>query len=40
MSVTGKEDLAKKVRRAMRDLQNDVRKIISFFQKPSLKYTA
>src|SRR6202023_2994249 len=34
-----KEDFAKKVRRSMRDLQNDARKIISFFQKPSLTNT-
>ena len=40
MAVTGKEEFAKKVRRSMRDLQNDARKIISFFQKPSLKYAA
>jgi transposase len=40
MAVTGKEDFTKKVRRSMRDLQNDARKIISFFQKPSLKYAA
>src|SRR3984893_10789352 len=38
MAVTSKEDFARKVRRSMRDLQNDARKIISFFQKPSLKY--
>ena len=36
----GKEDFSKKVRRSMRELQNDARKIISFFQKPSLKYAA
>ena len=40
MAVTGKEDFSKKVRRSMRELQNDARKIISFFQKPSLKYAA
>jgi len=40
MAVTSKDDFAKKVRRSMRDLQNDARKIISFFQKPSLKYAA
>ena len=40
MAVTGKEDFTKRVRRSMRDLQNDPRKIISFFQKPSLKYAA
>lgn len=40
MAVTGKEDFSKKVRRSMRELQNDARKIMSFFQKPSLKYAA
>src|ERR1700724_2803068 len=40
MAVTSKEDFARKVRRSMRDLQNDARKIISFFQKTSLKYAA
>jgi transposase len=40
MVVTSKEDFAKKVRRSMRELQNAPRKIISFFQKPSLKYAA
>ena len=40
MAVTSKEDFAKKVRHAMRALQNDARKIIAFFQKPSLKYAA
>ena len=40
MAVTGREDFAKKVRRSMRNLQNDARKIISFLQKPSLKYAA
>src|SRR6202035_1493543 len=38
MAMTSKVDFTKKVRRSMRDLQNDARKIISFFQKPSLKY--
>jgi transposase len=38
MTATGKEDFSQKVRRSMRELQNDTRKIISFFQKPSLKY--
>jgi mRNA-degrading endonuclease RelE of RelBE toxin-antitoxin system len=38
--MTSKVDFTKKVRRSMRDLQNDARKIISFFQKPSLKYAA
>jgi len=40
MAVTCKEDFSKNVRRSMRELRNDARKIISFFQKPSLKYTA
>ena len=40
MAMTSKVDFTKKVRRSMRDLQNDARKIISFFQKPSLKYAA
>jgi len=40
MAVTSKDDFANKVRRSMRGLQNDTRKIISFFQKPSLKYAA
>jgi len=40
MAVTSQEDFMKKVRCSMRDLQNDARKIISFFQKPSLKYAA
>lgn len=40
MAVTSTGDFAGRVRRAMRDLQNDTRKIRSFFQKPSLKYAA
>jgi hypothetical protein len=40
MAATSMQDFAKKVRRAMRVLQTDARKIISFFQKPSLKYAA
>ena len=40
MAVTGKEDFSKKVRRSMRELQNDPRKIMSVFQNPSLKYAA
>jgi hypothetical protein len=40
MAVTSNEDFAKKVRRSMRGLQNNTGKIISFFQKPSLKYAA
>jgi transposase len=40
MAVISREDFTKKVCRSMRDLQNDARKIISFFQEPSLKYAA
>jgi len=40
MATTDKEDFQKKVRRSMRNLQNDKRKIVSFFRKPSLKYAA
>jgi transposase len=40
MAVTSKADFANKIRRSMRGLQCDTRKIISFFQKPSLKYAA
>lgn len=40
MVVTSREDFEKKVRSSMRGLQNDRRKIISFFQKPTLKYAA
>lgn len=40
MATTDKKDFQKKVRRSMRNLQSDKRKIISFFQKPSLKYAA
>lgn len=40
MAVTSREDFEKKVRSSMRGLQNDRRKIISFFQKPTLKYAA
>ena len=40
MATTGKADFETKVRRSMRDLQNDRRKTISFFQMPSLKYAA
>jgi transposase len=40
MAMISREDFTKKVRRSMRNLQNDARKIISFFQKPSLKYAA
>jgi transposase len=39
-AVTSKENFAKKVRRSMRDLQNDTRKIISFFPNPLLEYAA
>ncbi len=40
MAATSNDDFAKKVRRAMRGLQNNARKIISFFQMPSFKYAA
>ncbi len=40
MVVTSKDDFARKVRRAMRALQNNARKVASFFQKPSLRYAA
>lgn len=40
MVVISSEDFSKRARRSMRDLQNDDRKIISFFQKPSLEYAA
>jgi transposase len=40
MAVTSKEDFAEKVRRSMRGLQHNTRKIISFFQKPLLEYAA
>jgi len=40
MAVTTKDDLAKKVRRSMRRLQNDPRKIRSFYRKPTLRYAA
>jgi transposase len=40
MVATSREVFEKKVRGSMRDRQNDKRKIISFFQKTSLKYAA
>jgi transposase len=40
MVVIGRDDFKRKVRSSMRQLQNDPSKIISFFQKPSLKYAA
>lgn len=40
MVVEAKKDFEKKVRGSMQELQNDTQKIISFFQKPSLKYAA
>lgn len=40
IAVTSKDDFAKTVRRSMRRLQNDPRKIRSFYQKPSLRYAA
>jgi hypothetical protein len=40
MVVIGPDDFKRKVRSSMRQLQNDPEKIISFYQKPSLKYAA
>jgi DDE superfamily endonuclease/Winged helix-turn helix len=40
MVVIGRDDFKLKVRSSMRQLQNDPGKIISFYQKPSLKYAA
>ncbi len=40
MVVIGRDDFKRKVRSFMRQLQNDPEKIISFYQKPSLKYAA
>ena len=40
MAVTSRDGFKRKVRSSMRQLQNDPWKIISFFQKPSLKYAA
>ena len=40
MVVIGRDDFKRKVRSSMRQLQNDPEKIISFYQKPSLKYAA
>jgi len=40
MTISSKEDFQNKVRSSMRQLQNDPEKIISFYQKPSLKYAA
>jgi hypothetical protein len=39
-SATRKDEFGDKVRRALRDLQNAARQIISFFRKPSRKYAA
>lgn len=39
-AVTGKDDFQRKVRSSMFQLQNDPKKIRSFYQKPSLKYAA
>jgi len=36
MAVSGKDDFKRKVRLSMRQLQNDPKKILSFYQKPSL----
>jgi transposase len=40
MVVISRDDFKRKVRSSMRQLQNHPGKIISFFQKPSLKYAA
>ena len=40
MAVTSRDGFKRKVRSSMRQLQNDPGKIISFFQKPSLKYAS
>lgn len=40
MSITSPADFKAKVTRSMRQLQNNPAKIISFYQKPSLKYAA
>ncbi|MGC2222060.1 MAG: hypothetical protein WA624_06695 [Methylocella sp.] len=40
MAVSGKDDFKRKVRLSMRQPQNDPKKILSFFQKPSLQYAA
>jgi hypothetical protein len=40
MAITGRDDFKRKVRSSMRQLQGDPEKIRSFYQKPSLKYTA
>src|SRR5450631_4377711 len=40
MVVIGRDNFKRKVRSSMRQLQNNPEKIISFYQKPSLKYAA
>jgi hypothetical protein len=40
MAVTGKTDFKQKIRSSMSRLQNNSRKIRSFYQKRSLKYAA
>ena len=40
MAITDRADLKTKVRSSMRQLQNDPKKIRSFYQNPSLKYAA
>jgi transposase len=40
MTVTSKDDFKAKVRSSMRRLQNNPEKILSFYQKPSLRYAA
>jgi transposase len=40
MAITSSDGFKRKLRSSMRQLQNDPGKIISFYQKPSLKYAA
>jgi hypothetical protein len=40
MAVTSKDDFKTTVRSSMRQLQNNPKKISSFYEKPSLKYAA
>jgi hypothetical protein len=40
ISVTRKEDFETKVRSSTHQLQNNLKKILSFYQKPCLRYAA
>jgi transposase len=40
MAVSGKDDFKRKVRLPMGQPQNDPKRILSFYQKPSLQYAA